>query len=226
MWDSKKFSEILKGLRGKEWMGEVITTKDQIYEIISDQLESEVYPETIKKWQGPNSKGPRNNEMIEKLEKILELPSGSLGKKEEKNMTKPSIKVTTGLTDFSKNAVFNCYSLMKDYLLGDEVESEDAFCKMDAEIDKYKICIPVHIFNSIKDFINERIAPIVYDPDTVFKNCYTDDIGTYDEESETFVIKDEEGTMKMMMYFMDAIIEIEKDLDNFAMETLFPLLVA
>lgn len=150
-----------------------------------------------------------------------------------KDTTKKSSKVAVQtcncrsklvLNDFSKDAVFKCYSLMKSYLTGEDVEDKDAFCKMSDEVNKYRICIPPELFDKISNFIDNELSPIVYAPYETFSDCYLDDIGEFDENDCFHIYEGEE--IRFACGFFDTIFNIEKSLDELAMREFYPLLVA
>ena len=128
------------------------------------------------------------------------------------------------LNEFSKKAIFKCYVLMKDYLHDDEVESESCFGKMFQEIDKMKIAIPESIYKKITQFMDEWLAPIVYERETCFPTFYSDEVGFYNADGK-WEIRDEDGMKKICKEFLLKLLETEDELDSFAMEELYPLLV-
>ncbi len=128
------------------------------------------------------------------------------------------------VTDITRNAIFSAYSLMKDFLFQGAVEDEQCFCDMHYEVEKLKVLIPDCLFKEIDEFIDEKLAPMVYDHDTVFADCMTDDIGCFDEDG-SFHIHDEEAMTKFAMNFHKVIYEIGQELDEFAMKTMRPYLV-
>ena len=130
---------------------------------------------------------------------------------------------TIKLNDFSKNAVWKCYELMKNYLHDDEVEYESCFVAMFQEIDKIKIAIPEAIYQKITQFMDDSLAPIVYEREKTFSACYSDEVGFYNAEGR-WEIRDEEGMKKLCMEFMLKLMEVEDELDEFAMKELYPLL--
>lgn len=151
-------------------------------------------------------------------------------KKEKTNETQNKEESEAGmmqnfvLTDFNKNAIFECYKLMKDYLHDDEVESEKCFSKMSEEVDKLKIAIPQEIYGKIDQFIGDNLAPIVYEPEETFKECYSDDIGFYNDRGQ-WEIRDDEGMKNLCKAFILKLFDIEDELEEFAMKELHPLLV-
>ena len=157
------------------------------------------------------------------LEKVLGIAEGELGRKGLGKMKEN--KTENKLTDFNKQAIHSCYMLMKDYIHSDDVESEDCFADMCAEVEKYKIAIPEEIYAAIQKCIDECLAPIIYEERDTFARCYTDDIGFFTDDG-VWQTRDEEGTKKFCMYFMLTLTEIEQKVDMFAMETLHPVLIA
>ncbi len=52
---------------------------------------------------------------------------------------------------------------------------------------------------------------------------HTEELGTY--IGNTFQLKNEEATLKYCGMFLDILLNIEKKIENFAMEELYPILV-
>lgn len=222
MWDVKKYKGLINTIKENgRFMGNDVTTKEQIYELIGKTIY--VDAGTAKSWGRPSSNGPGSNDLLIKLEKAFGIDEGLLGRKEYKDVKED--KQNIKLTDFNKQAIHNCYMLMKDYIHSDEVENEDCFADMCAEVGKYKIAIPEKIYGAIQKCIDEYLAPIVYEYYDTFEKCFADDIGFMGDDG-TWHVRDEEGMKKTCMYFVMTIIEIEEKVDRFAMETLYPVLIA
>lgn len=221
MWDTEKYKKILNQLKKEgNFHGHAIKSKEDIYYEIAELIH--VSYDAAKSWTRPSSTGPRDEEMVRELEKVFGLQPHSLEKKMQEGENKKMTEIV--LSDITKNAIFKCYEAMKNYLHDDEMESEDCFCKMYSEVEKYRIMMPTSFFDKISDFIDKNLAPIVYEPEKVYADCYTDEIGYFDKKG-TWVIKDEEGTKNMIMNFMVKNVEIEQQLDDFAMKELHPYLV-
>lgn len=220
-WDVGKYKYVVNSIKiDKIFNGKPIKSKEEIYEELAKMIFSN--KETVKSWTRPSSKGPGDESMRLDLEKALGLQKDALVTCVEQK--EDIMEVNANMTDFNKNAIYDCYELMKNYLHDHEMESEECFSQMWAEVEKYKIAIPEELYKKISDFIDENLAPIVYEYEETYKECHTEDIGSFNEEG-VFVIKDEEGTKKMMMAFMLKNIEIENKLDEFAREYLQPYLV-
>lgn len=222
MWDVKKYKGLINTIKENgSFMENNVTTKEQIYELIGKTIH--VDAGTAKSWGRPSSNGPGSNDLLIELEKALGIAEGLLGRKEYKEMKEDKQKIK--LTDFNKQAIHSCYMLMKDYIHSDKVENEDYFADMCAEVGKYKIAIPEKIYEAIQKCIDEYLAPIVYEYHDTFAKCFTDDIGFMGDDG-IWHVRDEEGVKKTCMYFIMTIIEIEENVDKFAMETLYPVLIA
>lgn len=113
---------------------------------------------------------------------------------------------------------------MKDYLHDDNMEDEDCFSRMWCEVQKYRILIPYEIFTKVNDFIDQNLAPIIYENESTYAACYTDEIGHYNDEG-IWEVKSEEALKQMCMNFLLKNIEIEEALDRFAIKELHPYLV-
>ena len=123
-----------------------------------------------------------------------------------------------------RRAILKAYRLMKEYLHGGAVENEECFCNMWYKVQKLKRVIPCGLNDEIDEFIDETLAPIVYDRDTVFADCMTDDIGYY-EENGCFRLHDREAVEKFCMNFYKTLSEIDRKLDEFAMKFMRPYLI-
>lgn len=221
MWDVKKYKQVLNRIKEEGSLkGVAINSKENIYDEIAKLVF--VNRETAKSWTRPTSTGPKDIEIIRHLEKTLDLPIYSLEQKTEKEENEAMINYS--LTDVNKNAIFRCYEIMKDYLHDDDMESEECFNHMWSELEKYKILIPKELYKKISDFNDEVLAPIVYDSRTTYANCYTEEIGFINEEG-IWEIRSEEAAKQFCMNFMLKNIEIEEQLDAFAMKELQPFLV-
>lgn len=226
MWDHEKYSRVLGTIKkqcksdGVLFKGQNIESKEQLYVLIGEEVHVE--RDTAKGWTRNESKGPGENSQIESIERFLGLPVGELGRREERPKMKKETK-NVKLTDFSKKAIMHCYILMKEYIRCDQVEEEERFLTMLFEIEKQRIAIPDAIYQKIQDAIDEFLTPIVYETQATFSNCFTEEIGHY--EDGAWHIKDEEAARKSVINFTVRLVEIERSIDDFAMEQLYPLLV-
>lgn len=227
MWDVENYKAAITATKKNGiLMDDKVKTKENVYELLAEKIHCS--KDTVKSWSRSSNNGPNDNDMIVSLEKVLGIPEGLLGRREEKKMEKDDKmkkeEQEVRLTDFNKQAIHSCYMLMKDYIHSDEVENEDCFAKMCAEVDKYRIAIPQEIYEEINQCIDAFLAPIVYEYHDTFAQCFTDDIGYFDNDG-VWNIKDEEAGRKSCMYFLMKLVEIEKSVDNFAMEKLYPRLM-
>ena len=195
-------------------------TNKEVYELTAKEIGWD--KDTVKSWTRATSKAPGNNDKIVTFEKSLAAPEDSVRRKEEKKMKNDKQEIR--LTDFNKQAIHSCYMLMKDYIRSDEVEDEECFANMCAEVEKYRIAIPQEVYEEISKCIDEFLAPIVYENHVTFAQCFTDDLGSFDNEG-VWHMKDEEAVRKSCMYFMMKLVEIEKSVDDFAMKKLYPILI-
>lgn len=221
MWNVKAYKKALQEIKDSgKFNGKSVKTKEEIYKELAKCLFQNY--ETIKSWTRPTSNGPGDESVRTDLEALLRVPTGALvtDQCDEKGETMQAIR----LTDFNKNAILRCYELMKDYLHDNQMEDEECFSRMFAEIEKQKIAIPRVTYKKICEFIDENLAPIVYEREKTYSECYNDDIGFYNDEGE-WEVRDEESMKKMCMAFIMKTMEIEQSLDNFVMEELHPLLV-
>ncbi len=130
----------------------------------------------------------------------------------------------TKLSDFSKKALMACYRLLRDYFDTEDALSEKDFTKMCHEIETYRIAIPVDIYNMFYDYVNKHIEPIIYDAQR------THEIAKHGLElfkgSENYSDEDIEfGSFLNTSCFIMKKNQIETELEEFAMENLYPLLI-
>ena len=222
MWNSKKYSELIKNIKencGGELYGMDIRTKEHVYQAIAKEIHAN--NQTLKSWTRKSSNGPGDRDLEKELMLILGLGPNALRKQSDKEMENMP---ASNLTDFNKSAILRCYKYIKQYLHNDDIENEECFAAMLSSVESEKIAIPNNIFNKFDIFIDKYIAPIIYENEIVFKNCYTDDIGYYDEKG-MWVLKNKECTLKFCSRFLEAIFEIEKSLDEFAMKEIHLYLI-
>ena len=130
-----------------------------------------------------------------------------------------------GQTDFVKRNVGKAYELLIDFIRSEDVENEDAYCKMRMELKKLKVAIPKDIYDKIEDIADEYLDPIIYDNQNFFAELYTEEIGYFDEK-ETFHMRDEAATFKFLELFLIKIRDVEKKIEKFGMEEIYPILVS
>jgi len=129
------------------------------------------------------------------------------------------------VSETTRKAILDCYAEMKGYLHDDNVDNGDCLVELKRKISKNEIAIPAPIYEKIQEFIKEEFDPIIDSPRTVFKSCYTEDIGSFDEENGLFLIESEDGAELMTINFFLTIFEIEERLETFGREVLRPYLL-
>lgn len=92
------------------------------------------------------------------------------------------------------------------------------------EVDKQKLLIPAELFDKIMGFIDEHLAPIVFDAEKTYADCYNDELGFYNDNG-AWVGRDKEASKKIILYFYLKNGEIESELDEFAMKEFQPYLM-
>lgn len=128
------------------------------------------------------------------------------------------------LTDFTKNCIFQCYNLMRDCTDTDNIENTEFIYSVFRKIERYKVTIPMEIYNNINNFVEETLYPIVDDPD-FFSSTTLPEYGSFDEERGSFVVNSEESLKKIMISFFQISIDMERKVDDFAMKHLRPYLI-
>lgn len=219
-WDVKKYKSILSAIKiNGTFNGESVKSLEDIYDIISRSIN--VSFDTAKSWGRPTSTGPKDEAVLRDLEKLLGVGINSFSSTAETGTMTDMSDIK--LSDFNKQAIYKMYELMKNYL-HDEYDNEETFSKMWSEIQKLQLIVPDELYMKVSDFIDNNLAPIVYDTKQTFSNCFTDEIGIYNNEG-IWQIRNEEALKQMSININIKIIEIEESLDSFAMNELRPYLM-
>lgn len=239
MWNVSMYKAVLKAIKDSgKYRGKDIHTMEELYELISADLLVSV--DTLKSWARSYSKGPSRKDDLKKLAELTCCPLEKLdGEKCDvdtnlliniryksdltKNQNNEEMH-EINLTDFSKTHVMNVYSLVKAYLESDCVEDIEAYEAIVSEIETLKIAIPAAIYKKIYDYIDTYIAPIAYDSNSLFADCYTEEIGKFNEDG-CFQTNDEAATLKFCVMFSSKIHDIKKAWEQFAIEELQPYLI-
>ena len=198
-----------------EFAGESVSSKQEIYERISDELHKSY--DTVRKWANPKSNGSGDPKDIYKLEELFGV---SLREETSKD---PELSCS----ECAKESIRSAYSIIKEYINSEAPEEEERFIEMINSIDKIKIAIPTQLFEQIQEFINAYLRPMVYDYLTVFSEEFSEEFGEWGENG-TFCIKepDTKGRfMKMLEIHVRKIMEIEEEFDKFAIEHMQPYIL-
>lgn len=219
-WDVKKYKSILSAIKiNGTFNGRSVNSLEDIYDIISQSINVSI--DTAKSWGRPTSTGPKDEDVLRDLEKLLGVKINSFSSTAEKETIPDMSEIK--LSDFNKQAIYKMYDLMKNYL-HDEYDNEETFSTMWSEIQKLQLIVPDELYMKVSDFIDNNLAPIVYDTKQTFSNCFTDEIGFYNDEG-IWQIRNEETLKQMSININIKIIEIEESLDSFAMKELRPYLM-
>lgn len=219
-WNPKAFEAIVnQTVKEGIFQGKSVTCKRDIYKVLKEKLCRQ--DTTFDKWE--KDRGPGSDlEMIRKLEELFGVREGAF--ETDKKQEDEEMKKSMVLSDVNKTAIFNTYCFMKDYLHNDELESEECLAYMWHQVEKQKILIPPSLYNKIDEFIKKWLAPIVYENSVVYADCYTEDLGFFDEEG-VFVTHDEDAAKILMKNYLLKTISIEQELDMFAEKELQPFLI-
>lgn len=219
MWDRKKYDSMLNKIAEVHHLkGHRVKNKEAAYRLIGELLH--VSYSAVKSWNRQNNNGPGDQELLEELEELL----GTKLTTETTMVEKEKGKMTVRYSEFVKGNIMKCYDLIMEYLHSDEIESEEVFCKMRANVHKLKVGIPKDIFDKIEDCVDTHVEPMIYD-EAFWAELYTEDIGYYDDEN-TFHLLSEEAIYKQAGLFYSKIFEVERKVEEFAMEELYPILVS
>ena len=126
------------------------------------------------------------------------------------------------VSDFVRMKIFECNSLILDFLHSELIEDEEEYCKLLQEINKYSIAIPDDVFKKIIGFVEEYLEPIIYDRENYFSETYTEEYGSFNEYG-TFCVA-EDKTMQFLGSYLRKIVDIEDWFQDFGKRELYPLL--
>lgn len=130
-FDSERFSKICDEILKAGCFKEIpVFNKLDVCGVIADELHTS--EGTVKKWTYKDSKGPRDKETAEALEKLLGV---NLWNPNEKYPIKRYSMVT-------QNAIASIYELVEQYFAGNDYEDEDKWAQTMAEIRKFELSIP------------------------------------------------------------------------------------
>lgn len=124
-----------------------------------------------------------------------------------------------------RNSCKQVHEIIKNYFHNKEVTNENDFSEVYSAIELKRMSIPKEIFEEIDSFIQNNIAPLVYDYDNVFASMHSPENGYFDDE-KGFCIETEEQTKRFFTEYFAIIFEVEKKWDDFAMETLYPIITS
>lgn len=220
MWNVQKYREVLKKAAKNEKFtneyGEKIKTKEELYHYISHELS--VSYDTAKSWGRINSKGPRYENDMKKLEELFHVSFGD----DEKEREEENIMVV--YSEFVKGNIMGMYNVVRDYITEGELESEELYCEMCSKMDAFKIGVPKKVYELIKGFVDKELDPIIYDNE-YWADLHSSELGSFNEEG-IFCLKDENATRMQIGRFLEKVFQIEKRFEEFGMKELYPILVS
>lgn len=227
-WNAKKFRKLVNSVAigVAPLNGQVVSsTKSDIRIKIAEAVN---YSEgTVRSWESPTSSGPSEPSVVEKLEAMFGTSFDANQATSNTNNRKGNNTMMNqvAVNDFIKKQLFEVYSLIKNYIGNADVEEEEKFVELQSELERYSISIPEEVYDILIDFVDTKLAPMVYDNASVFSECYTSDIGCHEDDG-TFTTNSDEGTLKMIGAFYDVIMRTEQDFDKIADEHIRPILLA
>lgn len=220
MWNVKAYKKALNEIKENGMFnGKKVETLEEIY----DELTNVVYRgrDAIKGWGRPSSNGPGEESIRLELERVLNVPEGAFLISDTDRKKVESVR---GLSELNKIAIFKCYTLMKDYLHDEAMEQEECFAQMYTMIEMQRVAIPDGVYEKIIIFIDKVLAPIIYERENTFAECYSEKIG-FTNADGNWEVHNEDCAKKMCMAFIMKTMEIEEKLDKFAMDELHQYLV-
>ena len=117
------------------------------------------------------------------------------------------------LSPTTKISILACYIAILEYLDSDDIDSEERFGQMCNEIDAEKTYLPLVIHREICRFVDNKVAPIIYEHKAFFSECYTDEIGFVNEEG-VWQTRNEESTRKMCTAYVSKLEEVTIELET------------
>lgn len=224
MWNPVMYDQRLEMIKKEgNFNGKHIKSKSNIHEELAEALGFSL--STIKSWARKTSTGPGDTKVIERLEDMLGLPRLSLTyteltpieRKESKNMYK--------LSDFTKSRIMLCYELIVEYLNDDDKEYEECFTKMANKVRSQKIAMPEEIYNKIENFIDQNIAPFIYeDTDAKFTSRLIEGEEFKIEEDGSLHLLTEKATKEVIRSYLELVLEMHSKTEEFGIQELQPLL--
>ena len=145
MWNSKVYVKILNAIAEQgAFRGNPVKNKEALYQLLADELHMSYH--AVKGWTREKSNGPGDEDVLKHLKILLGTDLSNATKinyKEEE-------KMATVFSDFVKTNIQKGYNLMIDYIMSDDVEDEDVYCKMREELSKLRVAIPKAIFDKME----------------------------------------------------------------------------
>lgn len=218
MWNRDMYNAIIKKIKEtKHWNGHEIKSKEDVYRLLSQEVYLSV--DAVRSWTRPNSNGPGDELTLLKVEEMLGVKLTKQYEEQEENKM-----LENTYSDFIKQNIKECYLLMIDYLHAEDIEDENIYCSMRAEMQKYRVCIPKEIFKKIEACADKFLDPIIYDEENFFAELHSEELGFYDA-AHCFHLKDEKATFKYMGMFLEKIMWVEDQIEQFGMKELYPILI-
>ncbi len=126
-------------------------------------------------------------------------------------------------TDFNKQYIFNCYTIMKDCVSFEHIDDEEYTQSALAKLELNKLTLPTTLCSSLTSFIQNTLLPIVEDPD-FFSETMTPEIGSFNEKGN-FVISSEESFKKYFCILCKISADLDNKVDTFAEQYMKPYLI-
>lgn len=217
MWNVELYNKIIKEIgNGKVFCGKRMSSKEAVYIALSDEIRMSY--ETVKSWTRKSSKGPGKNEVLEKVERLLnaKLTIVEVANTKEEKMNRP-------YTEFEKQTLMRCYEMIAEYLGEGLPEDEEQYAKLCQHVDFLKVGIRKDVFEKITKFIDDKIDPFIYDEEFIRRELYPEEYG-YIDENNSYRLRDEESTYNLIGKFMEMSWQLSKDWEQFGMEVMYPIL--
>lgn len=219
MWNSELFSNIVGQAAQKQMRicGIRCGSKRAVYQALANYLN--LSKATVESWARKKNRGPSSNEDYEKVQEIFGISFDDENSGIEKGKILGGER-TMICSDFTKQKIFECYELMREFLTTKDVQDENEFSNMCTKIDNNCIAIPNSIRRDIHRFIADQFEPLVYDAE----NSFSEMLKYGAEKDGIFVVTKGKETEFMASYYKK-IYEVDQKLISFAEENLTPILL-
>ena len=189
MFDSRLFKDLCNKVKKEEMFnGKKVQSKEQLYEIIAELCCTT--PEQVKKWTFPNSRGPRDIRVLEKLEEIF-------GVEFVERTGKYPVKKCS---EFTQKAILDIYRITCDLFSKVETEGEEIWWKIIDTMEKSRLVIPCVEYENLEKYLRDNLEDMIFNEEKVFPELFSEEYGMYNDEGD-FCIHYEKNDEFLRKYF-------------------------
>lgn len=194
--------------KGIEIDGIVFSTKDALYNHIAGKLN--VSEETVKKWAGHNNKGPREQFLVDKLEKMFNTPL---------RITVDEAIQYTRYPDIVKSSVSKIIGDFIDLVYGD-IEDEEQYWALEDEMHRFKPTIPPPLYRALDEFQQKSLIPFIFRTKETVPQAFSELCGYWNEKNQ-FCVTDNELHFSALF---EKVEEIKAELDKIIETKVHPII--